>query len=157
MKRFMILPLLLVILVSFSVADAAHHKGKSWDWWQNEEIATKLDLSNAQKTQLNDIAAKYEPTLTEARDDFKAKKTAYKDAKSNKATSDADVIKAFDVMWDAKYKMKRIKLDQKLEMRQVLTQEQIDTLKEMKQARKDKMMKKYHKKHHKQLEEKTSQ
>lgn len=153
MKRFMILPLMLVLFVSFSAADAAHHKGKSWDWWKNEKIATAIDLTEDQKTQLNDIAAKYEPALTEAKDDYKAKKTAYKDAKSNKATSDADVIKAFDVMWDAKYKMKRVKLDQKLEMRQVLTQEQIDTLKQMKEDRKEKKMKKYHKK----SEEKTSQ
>ena len=156
MKRFMLLPLLLVVLVSFS-ADAKMHGKKDWNWWQSEKISTEINLTEDQKTQLNDIAAKYDPALTEAREDVTAKKTAYKDAKSNKATSDADVIKAFDVMWDAKYKMKRIKLDRGLEMRQVLSQEQITQLKEIKQAHKEKMMKKYHKKHQKQLEEKTSQ
>ena len=152
MKRFMILPLLLVVLVSFS-ADAKMHGKKDWNWWQSEKITSQIDLTEDQKTQLNDIEAKYDPALTEAREDFTAKKTAYKDAKTNKATSDADVIKAFDVMWDAKYKMKRIKLDRGLEMRSVLTQEQITQLKEIKQAHKEKMMKKYHNK----MKEKTSQ
>ena len=145
MKRFMILPLLLVVLVSFS-ANAKMHGKKDWNWWQSEKMTKQIDLTEEQQTQLNDIAAKYDPALTEAREDFMAKKTAYKDAKTNKATSDADVIKAFDVMWDAKYKMKRIKLDRGLEMRTVLTQEQITQLKEIKQAHKEKMMKKHHKK-----------
>ena len=154
MKRFTILPLLLVLFVSVS-ALAAHHEGKrgSWNWWESDKITSKIDLTDEQKTQLNDIAAKYEPALTEAREDYKTKKTAYKDASADKATSSADVIKAFDVMWDSKYKMKRIKLDQKLEMREVLTQEQLTTLKEMKQAKKDRMMKK----HHKQMKEKADQ
>ncbi len=152
MKRFMILPLLLVVLVSFS-ADAKMHGKKDWNWWQSEKITSQIDLTEDQKTQLNDIEAKYDPALTEARENFMAKKTAYKDAKTNKATSDADVIKAFDVMWDAEYKMKRIKLDRGLEMRSVLTQEQITQLKEIKQAHKEKMMKKYHNK----MKEKTSQ
>ncbi len=155
MKRYMILPLLLVLFVSFS-AQADHHKGKNWNWWENEKITSKLDLTDDQKTQLNDIATKYEPAMTEAREDFMAKKAAFKDAKTNKETSSADVIKAFDVMWDSKYKMKRIKLDRGLEMRDVLTQEQLTTLKETKEARKDKMMKKY-KKHHKEMKEKAPQ
>ena len=151
----MILPLLLVLFVSFS-AHADHHKGKNWNWWENERITSKLDLTDDQKTQLNDIATKYEPAMTEAGEDFMAKKTAFYDAKTDKATSSADVIKAFDVMWDSKYKMKRIKLDRGLEMRDVLTQEQLTTLKETKDARKNKMMKKY-KKHHKEMKEKAPQ
>ncbi len=156
MKKLVALPLLLVLLVAFS-ADARMHGKKDWNWWKSERIATDINLTEDQKTQLNDIEAKYNTPLTEAREDYVTKKTAYKEAKTNKATSDADVIKAFDVMWDAKYKMKRIKLDRGLEMRQVLTQEQITQLGEIKQAHKDKMMKKYHKKHKKQTEEKTSQ
>ena len=156
MKKLVALPLLLVLLVSFS-ADAKMHGKKDWNWWQSGRITNQLNLTDDQKTQLNDIEAKYDPAFTEAREDFMSKKTAYKDAKTNKATSSADVIKAFDVMWDAKYKMKRIKLDRGLEMRDVLTQEQLTELSEIKQAHKERMMKKYHKKHHKQLEEKTSQ
>lgn len=144
MKRLMLLPLLLVVLVSFS-ANAAHHERKDWDWWTNEEIAKKMDLSEDQQTQLNDIAAKFEPAYTEAKANYMEKKKAYKDVKSNKEASNADVIKAFDVSSDAKYKMKRVKLDRYLEMKAVLTQEQATELCDMKKAKKGKMMKKHHK------------
>jgi len=158
MKRFMILPLLLVVLVSFS-ANAAHHERKEWNWWANQQIAEKLNLTQEQQTQLNDIATKFEPAYTEAKTNYMEAKTAYKEAKSNKETSSADVIKAFDVSSDAKYKMKRVKLDRYLEMRDVLTQEQATELCDMKHAKKKKMMKKHHKmKEHKkeQMEETTN-
>lgn len=144
MKRLMILPLLLVVLVSFS-ANAAHHERKDWNWWQVKEIAEKLNLSEDQQTQLNDIETKYEPAYTEAKATYTEKKTAYKEAKLNKETSSADVIKAFDASSDAKYKMKRVKLDRSLEMRDVLTQEQVTELSEIKKSQKRKMMKKHHK------------
>lgn len=151
MKRLMILPLLLVVLVSFS-ANAANHERKEWKWWESEKIVEKLNLSKDQQTQLNDIATKFEPAYTEAKTNAMEKKTAYKQAKTNKETSSGDVIKAFDVSSDAKYKMKRVKLDRYLEMRDVLTQEQVTELSEIKKAHKKMMMKRHnmmkeHKKH----------
>jgi len=140
----MILPLLLVVLVSFS-ANAANHERKEWNWWQHKEIAEKLNLSEDQQNQLSDIAAKYEPAYTEAQTTSKEKRTAFMEAKTNKATSSADVIKAFDAASDAKYKMKRVKLDRSLEMRDVLTQEQVTGLSDIKKSHKKKMMKKHHK------------
>lgn len=140
----MLLPLLLVVLVSFS-ANAAHHERKNWNWWENEKITQKLDVSEDQQTQLNDIAEKFEPAFTEAKTNYMEKKKAYKEAKSDKAISNADIIKAFDASSDAKYKMKRVKLDRYLEMRDVLTQEQATELCDIKKAKKGKMMKKHHK------------
>lgn len=153
MKRLMILPLLLVVLVSFS-ANAAGPGKKDWHWWDNAEIAEKLSLSADQQTQLKDIAAKFDPIYTEAKTNYTEKKTAYIQAKTNKETSSADIIKAFDTSWDSKYKMKRVKLDSYLEMRDVLTQEQLTALSDIMQAHKDKMMKEHHemkdkKDHHK--------
>jgi len=144
MKRLMILPLLLVVLVSFS-ANAAGPGKKDWNWWENDKILAKVNLTEDQSTQINDIAAKFDPILKETTDDYIEKKTAYKNAKINKETSNGDVIKAFDSMWDSKYKMKRVKLDRYLEMRAVLNQEQLTKLGEIKQAYRDKMMKKNHK------------
>ena len=157
MKRFMILPLLLVVLVSFS-ANAAHHERKEWNWWQNKEIVEKLNLSEDQQTQLNDIATKFEPAYTEAKTNSMEKKKAYTEAKTNKETSSADVIKAFDTSSDARYKMSRVKLDRYLKMRDVLTQEQVTELSDMKRAHKKKMMKKHHKmkKHQKEQMKETT-
>lgn len=156
MKRLMILPLLLVVLVSFS-ANAAHHERKDWNWWQVKEIAEKLNLSEDQQTQLNDIATKYEPAYTEAKTTYSEKRSAFKEVKTNKATSSADVIKAYDASSDAKYKMKRVKLDRYLEMRDVLTQEQVTELSDIKKSHKKKMMKKHKKmkEHKKEMMEET--
>ena len=49
MKRLMILPLLLVVLVSFTAADAKPGK-KQWQWWTNERITKELDLSQDQQS-----------------------------------------------------------------------------------------------------------
>jgi len=156
MKKFMILPLLLVVLVSF----AANAKGpgkKDWQWWQNEKIATELNLSQDQTTQINDIAAKFDPILKEARGNFTEKKTAFIDAKSNPDTSSGDVIKSFDSMWDSKYKMKRVKLDRDLEIKGVLTTEQTNKLSEIRKAHKEKMMRKHHKKHPEMMDKKPNE
>ena len=158
MKKYLILPLLLVLFVSFSASAKGPGK-RDWQWWQNEKITSEIDLSQDQSTQLNDIAAKFEPTITAAREDYDTKRTAFSDAKSNPTASSGDVIKAFDTMWDSKYKMKRIKLDRGLEMKSVLTPEQVTKLAEIKQAHKEKMMKKGHKMKHKKehMKEQTNQ
>ena len=140
MKRFMILPLLLIMMVSIT-AQAGGPGKKDWRWWEVGKISSELELNDAQKTQLNDIATKFDPMLDQARENFMTTRDAYEKAKSDKATSSADVIKAFDTMWDTKYKMKRIKLDSYLEMREVLTQDQLTKLQEIKKAHREKKMK----------------
>lgn len=144
MKKLMVLPLLLVMLVSLT-ANAASHGKKDWEWWNSGRTADKLELTEEQQTELKGIAEKFAPMLTEAKDNVTTARTAFTETKTNKENSSGDVIKAFDTMWDTKYKMKRVKLDRFLEMRDVLTQEQLTTLSEIKQAHKDKMMKKHHK------------
>jgi len=140
MKRFIALPLLLVLLVGLTSAHAQCHGKKDWNWWKVGKITQDLGVSADQQTKLDEIAAKFDPILTEAGETLDKNMTTYKEAKSNKETSSADVIKAFDTMWDSMYKMKRVKLDRSLEMREVLTQEQVTKLGEIKQAKKDKMM-----------------
>lgn len=157
MKRFIALPLLLVLLVGLTSAHAQCRGKKDWNWWKVGKITQDLGVSADQQTQLDAIAAKFDPILTEAGETYYKNKTAYKEAKVNKETSSADVIKAFDTMWDSKYKMKRVKLDRSLEMREVLTQEQITKLGEIKQAKKDKMMRRQDrmKEKHYQMKEKN--
>ena len=138
MKRLMILPLLLITLVSIT-AQAGGPGKKDWRWWEVGKISSDVDLSEDQKTQLNDIATKFDPILEQAGENFKATQDEFHKAKSNKETSSADVIKAFDTMWDSKYKMERVRLDMSLEMRDVLTQEQVTKLSEIMQAHRDKM------------------
>ncbi|MEE8044318.1 MAG: hypothetical protein V3T32_04215 [Thermodesulfobacteriota bacterium] len=144
MKRLMILPLLLVMLVSLS-ANAKGWGKRDWQWWQNESIVTELNLSEDQVTKTNEISTKFDPILKEANENFIEKKTAFRDAQSNPDDSRGDVIKSFDSMWDSKYKMKRIKLDRELDMKEVLTPEQVTKLGEIRKEHKEKMMRKHHK------------
>lgn len=140
MKRFIAFPILLILLVGLTAAHAECRGKKDWNWWKVGKITQDLGVSANQQTQLDEIAAKFDPILTDAGEKLDKNMTAYKEAKSNKSTSSADVIKAFDTMWDSMYKTKRVKLDRSLEMRDVLTQEQITRLSEIKQAKKDRMM-----------------
>jgi len=144
MKKYMILPLLLVILISFS-ASTESWGNKDWQWWEDGAIGKELGLSEDQLAKTKEISAKFNPMLKKAGRNYYEKRTAYQDAKSNPDTSTGDVIKAFDSMWDSKYKMMRIKLDRDLEIKAVLTPEQVNKLNEIRKAHKEKMMKKYHK------------
>jgi len=140
----MILPLLLVILVSFSANAGAWGK-KGWQWWDNGPIVKELGLSEDQSAKAKEISAKFDPILQKSNENYMEKKKAYKDAKSNPNASTGDVIKAFDSMWESKYKMMRIKLDRDLDMKEVLTPEQVTKLSEIKKEHKEKMMKEHQK------------
>lgn len=134
MKRLMIAPLLLFLLFSVS-ANAENHWHKYGDWWNDQSTVKQLELTDGQTSQIKEIVAKYKPALDKAAGTFKENKTAYMKVMSDPASSKADVIKAFDVMSDSKYKMKRVGLDMKLDVKSVLTPEQITKLVEIKQKR----------------------
>lgn len=148
MKRLMILPLLLVMLVSLS-ANAKGWGIRDWQWWQNESIVTELNLSEDQVTKTNEISTKFDPILKEVNENYIEKLTAFRDAQSNPDDGRGDVIKSFDSTWDSKYKMKRIKLDRDLDMKEVLTPEQVTKLGEIRKEQKEEVMRKHHKMMHK--------
>lgn len=149
MKKYMALPLFALLLLTVS-ASAGYHGKKGWYWWDNDTIVKDLGVTPEQMTKIKEIQAKYQPAADKTAATYKEKKDAYWKVKSDPKTSKADVIKAFDVMWDAKYKMKRVDLDTKLDVKAVLTPEQVTKLdqirqehiKEMKAKWKDKREKK---------------
>ena len=97
MKRLMILPLLLVMLVSLS-ANAKGWGIRDWQWWQNESIVAELNLSEDQATKTNEISTKFDPILKEANENYIEKLTAFRNAQSNPDDGRGDVIKSFDSM-----------------------------------------------------------
>ena len=148
MRKYLILPLMLVMLTTAS-AFAAHHKKGDWKWWENEEITTQINLTEEQSTEIEGIYESYEPKLEELRATAKEQKKAYYDTMLNSEAPRDEVIGAFDAMSEAKYAAKRAKLDMKLDMREVLSPEQIDEVNEIarewKEKKKEKMKKKYDK------------
>ena len=142
MKRLSIVPLLLFLFFSVSASASHHWHGDSY-WWNDESFVQQLQLTDDQTSQIKEIEGKYKPALDKAAETYKGNKEAYKKVMSDPASSKADVIKAFDVMWDSKYKMKRTKLDMKLDVKSVLTPEQINKLVEIKQKHMEEMKKKW--------------
>ena len=101
---------------------------------ENEDIATKINLTEQQSAELEGIYKSYEPRLKELRATAKEKRTVFYDTMSNAEAPRDDVISAFDAMSEAKYAAKRAKIDMKLDMRQVLSPEQIDEVNENSQG-----------------------
>jgi Spy/CpxP family protein refolding chaperone len=138
MKRYIALPILALFLLTIS-ASAGYHGVKGWNWWDNEATVKELGVTPEQITKLKEVQAKYQPALDKAVKTYQEKQDAYWTVKSDPKSSKADVIKAFDVMWDAKYKMKRIDLDRKLDAKAVLTPEQVTKLQEIREQHKEQM------------------
>jgi len=145
MKRYIALPILALLILTVS-ASAKYHGKRGWNWWDNEATVKELGITPEQTTKLEEVQAKYQPDLDKAVKTYEEKKEAYWTVKSDPKSSKADVIKAFDVMWDAKYKMKRIDLDRKLDAKAVLTPEQITKLQEIRKQHKEQMKQKMKKK-----------
>ena len=131
-------------------AFAGHGHGKGdWKWWENEKITQEVNLTDQQSAELERIYQSYEPRLQELRATVKEKKSAYYDTLSNAEAPRGDVISSFDALSEAKYDAKRAKLDMKLDMRQVLSPEQIDGVNEYVQNWKEKHREKHQGKHSK--------
>lgn len=142
MKRYIVLPLLLVLVVAAS-ANAGHGHGQDvWKWWENEDITKEINLTEVQFEQIQGIFESYKPRLQELGNTYREKKTAYYDILSNPEADRADVLSAFDAMSEARYDAYRVKLDMKLDMRQVLTPDQINGVNEIVKSWREKHYKK---------------
>lgn len=145
MRRYIVLPLFLVLVMTAS-AFAGHGHGKGvWKWWENEKITQEINLTDQQYSELQAIYKSYEPRLEELGSVVKEKRTAFYDTMSNAKAPRADVISAFDALSEANYDAKRAKIDMKLDMRQVLSPEQIDGVNEFVQNWKEKHREKHSK------------
>ncbi len=142
MKKYMALPILALLLLTVS-ASAGYHGKKGWYWWENETTVKEVGVTPEQMTKINEIQAKHNAALEKAVATYKKKEKDYWTVKSDPKASNADVIKAFDVMWNAKYKMKRIDLDTTLDVRAVLTPEQVTKLNQIREEHIKKMQEKW--------------
>ena len=131
-------------MIATASAFGGHGHGKgAWKWWENEEITTKINLTEQQSQELEGIYESYEPRLEELRATVKEKKTTFYDTMSNAEAPRGDVIAAFDALSEAKYNAKRAKIDMKLDIREVLSPEQIDGVNEYAKSWKEKHRKKH--------------
>lgn len=116
--------LVMVLGIALTAGAECEGKKKHTDWWENSYIKKEVGITPEQDQQIEGIVKLFEPRIKESRKVLHEQKKAFYESMKNPESSNADVIKAFDVMWDAKYKAKRVGLDMKLAIRDVITTDQ---------------------------------
>jgi Spy/CpxP family protein refolding chaperone len=146
MKRFTLLSIVPLVLFAFSAYGHQHGKGHGkWLWWKDKTIVEDLKLDDKQKTDISEISSTYKQKLEEMRPGVDEKRKAFREAMGNPASTREEIMKAYDDMWDTKYKMKKAMLEMKLDIRAVLTPDQITQLNQIREQHKQEMMQKHKK------------
>lgn len=148
MKRFTLLSIVPLVLFAFSAYGYPYGEGHGhgkWLWWKDTTIVEELKLDDKQKTEINEISSTYEQKLEEMRPGVGEKRKAFMDAMANPTSTREEIMKAYDQMWDTKYKMKKAMLEMKLDIRAVLNPDQVKKLNEIRQQHKQEMMEKHKK------------
>ena len=149
MRRYIVLPLLLVLVMSASAfAKPGHGKGV-WKWWENTEITEKINLTEQQSQELESIYESYEPRLKEVGGTYKEKRATFYKTMSNPESPRGEIISSFDALSEAEYDAQKVKLDMKLDMRKVLSAEQINGVNDFAKSWKEKHREAHKEKHSK--------
>lgn len=144
MKRFTLLSIVPLVLVAFSAYGYPYGKGHGkWLWWKDAAIVQDLKLNDKQKTEIDEISTTYQQKLEEMRPGVNEKRKVFMEAMGNPDSTREQIVKAYDEMWDTKYKMKKAMLEMKLDIRAVLTSDQITKLNQIKEQHKKEMMQKH--------------
>lgn len=127
MKKLSVFTGLLVFVLAVTVF-AYPGKHKYHKWWENEEYATKVGLSEKQIADLNAIDESYSEKFNTLRGELKALRVEMYDLMGDpKATDEAITAKHKEKTAKKTEKME-LKLEKKLKMRATLSDEQIVTL-----------------------------
>ncbi len=97
-------------------------------WWRTSFMAERLSLSEQQISKLDGIAVSYTPRISEAYHEMYEAKLEFNRAVADPESSSKKIKAAADKKYKAWVDKKMIKLDMLLEMRKVLTPEQIRDL-----------------------------
>ncbi|HEX9666891.1 MAG TPA: Spy/CpxP family protein refolding chaperone [Thermodesulfobacteriota bacterium] len=146
MKRFILFSIVPLVLFAFSAYGYQHGKGHGkWLWWKDPSIVEELKLDDKQKTEIDEISSTYKGKLEEMRPGVDEKRKAFKQAMGNPDSTRDEITKAYDEMWDTKHRMKKVMLEMKLDIRGVLTPDQITKLNQIKEQHKQEMIQKHKK------------
>lgn len=142
----MLLSIVPIVLVAMSAYGYPHREGHGkWHWWKDATIVQDLKLNDKQKTDIDEISTTYKQKVEQMRPEADAKRKAFVEAVRNPDSTREKITKAFDDMWNTKYQMRKAMLEMKLDVRAVLTPDQIKKLNEIKQQHRQEMKEKYKK------------
>lgn len=97
-------------------------------WWRSSSMAELLRLDEGQVARLDAVSASYRDTMRKASDKMFEAKWEFRKLMKNPESSAEEIKAAAEVMYRARTEKKRLKLEKKLAMREVLRPEQRNDL-----------------------------
>lgn len=141
MRRYSILSLAIIALLAFTASLYAypHNHGKGMykkDWWENEQFVKELQLTDEQVTKIKEIDESYDSKFESMHNKLMESYKSYKQSMSDPKATDAQITATHDEMLSSKNELKKLKLEKKLKIRNILSGEQITKLSEMNKMQK---------------------
>ena len=133
-----LVPLFLMPLFLFAFSAFAFH-GKCHEerqWWNNRKIVEQLKLSDQQLSKIDEITSSYEKRIEDLRTQLRTSKDKFKGAMKNPNSTNDEIIASSDQLFTKKQELKRVTLEMKLTIRDVLTPDQRSKLYEIKEQSK---------------------
>ncbi|MGI9535037.1 MAG: Spy/CpxP family protein refolding chaperone [Thermodesulfobacteriota bacterium] len=137
MKRYSILALLLMFVFTASVF-AYPHKYKKLQWWNNEDTVKQLNVSDTQIADINKIDEGFKVQVDGLKNKVHEQYKALAVMMNDPASTNDQLTAKHNELMTSKNELKTLKFEEKLQIREVLNDEQIIKLGEIKRERWDK-------------------
>jgi len=118
--------------------------GFGHDWWRNSEIATAINLTDAQKQQLNQIFASHRPNLIQYKGNVEIEEGKLSDLLEQDRPDQGQVLQQMSALQNARNTMENEYTVMSLAFRNVLTPDQWKKLQAVTKERMQKMFFKMH-------------
>lgn len=127
------IPLFLFAFSAFAFHGKCHGKQQ---WWNNRKVVEQLQLSDQQLSKIDEIASSYEKRIEDLRTQLRTNKDKFKETMKNPNSTNEEILASSDQASNTKRGLKRVTLEMKLDIRDVLTTEQRSKLYEIKEQNK---------------------
>jgi len=101
-----------------------------FDWWRNSEVAQKLNLTDQQKTQLEQTFNQQKEQLKDLRDALQKEEAKLQDLMNAEPLQDAQIMAQIDATQAARARLQRNFAIMALQFRKILTADQWKQLRE---------------------------
>jgi len=134
MKRYSIFAILLLFVFTASVF-AYPHKYKKLQWWNDENTVKQLNVTEKQLAEINKIDEGYRVQIDGLRNQVQEQYQALAVMMKDPASTNEQLTVKHNELMESKNAVRTLKFEEKLQIREVLTAEQIVELGEIKSER----------------------
>ncbi len=137
MRSFSVLSLALMTLVVFTASVYAYphndgHGTYKKEWWENEQFVKELQLTDEQVKKIKEIDESYDSKFEPWHSNIMESYEAYKQSMTDPEATNDQITAKYDDMLSSNNELKKLKLQKKLKVRDILSADQITKLSEMK-------------------------